>query len=81
MTFKTAFLAGLLLMLGALCHPARTRARPQRAERARCPALLSELARVASLSAEQRRRELAGLEASDASTMDGVSAGRPAGAR
>ena len=62
MTFKTAFLAGLLLMLGACATPLeRAPVRSVQSE-PDAPALLSELARVASLSAEQRRRELAGLE-------------------
>ena len=70
MTFKSTFLAGLLLMLGACATvperptataatPATTTAQPTRLN---ATALLSELARVASLSPEQRRHELAGLE-------------------
>jgi hypothetical protein len=62
MTIKTVFLAGLLLTLGAcatpLEHPA-FRITPTGLDAA---GLASELARVAALSAEQRRRELAALE-------------------
>jgi hypothetical protein len=62
MTFKSVFLAGLLLTLGACAtpseHPAIRTSQPGPG----APALLSELTRVAALSAEQRRRELAGLE-------------------
>ncbi|HWR76031.1 MAG TPA: hypothetical protein VN283_02325 [Thiobacillus sp.] len=62
MTFKSVFLAGLLLTLGACAtpseHPAIRTSQPGPA----APALLNELTRVAALSAEQRRRELAGLE-------------------
>ena len=70
MTFKSTFLAGLLLTLGACAAvperptataaiPAPTAAQPTRLS---ATALLSELTRVASLSPEQRRHELAGLE-------------------
>lgn len=69
MTFKSTFLAGLLLTLGACAAvselpttaaiPATTTAQPTRLN---ATALLSELTRVASLSPEQRRHELAGLE-------------------
>ena len=67
MTIKSTFLAGLLLMSGACvavperpaaASPATTNA----LTRLDATALLSELARVASLSPEQRRRDLAGLE-------------------
>jgi len=62
MTFKSVFLAGLLLILGACAAPLeRAPVRSVQSE-PDAPALLSELARVASLSAEQRRRELAALE-------------------
>jgi len=62
MTLKTLLLAGLLLTLGACATlpdqpPSRTP--PAGLDTA---ALSSELARVAALSAEQRRRELAGLD-------------------
>jgi hypothetical protein len=61
MTFKTAFLAGLVLTLGACATPPDQPARntPTGLDTA---GLSSELARVAALSGEQRRRELAGLE-------------------
>ena len=68
MTFKSIFLAGLLLMLGACtamperppaATPATTTAQPTGLG---ASALLRELTRVAALSPEQRRRELAGLE-------------------
>ena len=70
MTFKSTFFAGLLLMLGGCAAvperptakaatPAATTAPSTRLD---ATALLSELTRVASLSPEQRRRELAGLE-------------------
>jgi hypothetical protein len=62
MTFKSVFLAGLLLTLGACAtpseHPAIRASQPGPG----APVLLTELTRVAALSAEQRRRELAGLE-------------------
>lgn len=62
MTFKTGLLAGLLLALGACASPPeRPVPRPPQAETA-ASGLLSELARVSALSAEQRRRELAELE-------------------
>ena len=90
MTFKSIFLAGLLLMLGACATvperptataatPATTTAQPTGLN---ATALLSELARVAALSPEQRRHELAGLESErrldDARRFQ---LGRPAGAR
>lgn len=68
MTFKSTFLAGLLLTLGAcaavperpsVATPAPTAAQPTRLN---ATTLLNELVRVASLSPEQRRHELAGLE-------------------
>jgi hypothetical protein len=65
MTFKSTFLAGLLLMLGACAAvPERPPAATPATTTARldATALLSELTRVASLSPEQRHRELAGLE-------------------
>ena len=70
MTIKSTFLAGLLLMLGACVavpeRPTATVATPATTNaltRLDATTLLSELTRVASLSSEQRRRELAGLEA------------------
>jgi len=62
MTFKTGLLAGLLLALGACTlPPERPVPRAPQAETA-ASGLISELARVSALSAEQRRRELAELE-------------------
>ena len=62
MTFKTVFLAGLLLMLGACATPLERPTVRNGQSEPDAPVMLNELARVASLSAEQRRRELAGLE-------------------
>ena len=61
MTLKSVFLAGLLLTLGACALPPEYPAFLSPGETG-APALLGELARVASLTPEQRRRELAGLE-------------------
>lgn len=61
MTLKSVLLAGLLLTLGACTLPPEYPAFLSAGEIG-APALLSELARVASLTPEQRRRELAGLE-------------------
>jgi len=61
MTLKSVLLAGLLLTLGACALPPEYPAFLSPGE-AGAPVLLSELARVASLTPEQRRRELAGLE-------------------
>jgi hypothetical protein len=64
MTFKTILLAGLLLGVGAcstLLPPERPAPRSISSVSA-SSALLSELARVAALSPEQRRRELADLD-------------------
>lgn len=64
MTLKSVLLAGLLLTLNAcvtLPAPERPAARASQTESGGA-ALLGELARVATLSAEQRRRELAELE-------------------
>jgi len=62
MTCKSVFLAGLLLTLGACTTPPeRPTSSAPRAE-SDAPVLLRELARVAALSAEQRRHELAGME-------------------
>ena len=62
MSIKSILLAAFMLMLGACAAPLErpTSRAPQNELDA--AALLSELARVASLSPEQRRRELAGLE-------------------
>ena len=65
MTFKSTFLAGLMLLLGGCAAvPERPPAAITATTIARldATALLRELSRVASLSPEQRRRELAGLE-------------------
>jgi ABC-type Fe3+-hydroxamate transport system substrate-binding protein len=67
MTFKSTFIAGLLLMLGGCAAmperpPAATATTTAQPTRLDATALLSELTRVASLSPEQRRRELAVLE-------------------
>ena len=62
MTLKSGLLAGLLLTLSACALPPEWPApRARQAEPAATP-LISELARVSALSAEQRRRELAELE-------------------
>jgi hypothetical protein len=64
MTFKTVLFSGLLLGLGAcstLPPPERPAPRINPSASATSP-LLSELARVAALTPEQRRRELADLE-------------------
>ena len=62
MTFKSVFLAGLLLMLGACAAPLERAPVRNGQSEPDAPVMLNELARVAALSAEQRRRELAGLE-------------------
>jgi len=64
MTLKSVLLAGLLLLSACAAPPAPERPpfRAVRAEPGGAAALLGELARVAALSAEQRRRELAELE-------------------
>lgn len=64
MTFKSVLFAGLLLALGACSAlPPPERPAPRANPSASATSLLlSELARVATLSAEQRRRELADLE-------------------
>jgi hypothetical protein len=64
MTFKSVLLAGLLLGLGA-CSTLPPPERPAPHVNPSGPGtavLLSELARVATLTPEQRRRELADLE-------------------
>ena len=66
MTFKSVLLAGLLLGLGACSSPPPPQ--PERPAPRITPSesgasvLLGELARVAALSPEQRRRELASLD-------------------
>lgn len=60
MTFKSVFLAGLLLTLGACATPLEHPA--FRLTEQEATAHLGELARVATLSGEQRRRELAELD-------------------
>ena len=62
MTFKSTVLAGLLLMLGACATPFEPPVFRSGQAGSNAPALLTELARVAALSPEQRRRELAGLD-------------------
>lgn len=62
MTFKSIVLAGLLLMLGACATPLEPPAFRSGQAESNAPALLTELARVAALSPEQRRRELTGLD-------------------
>jgi hypothetical protein len=61
MTLKSVFLAAVLLPGGASALPPEYPAFLCPGETG-APALLGELARVASLTPEQRRRELAGLE-------------------
>jgi len=61
MTFKSLFLAGMLLTLGGCAAPIEYPAFLGPGE-AGAPALLSELARVDALTPDQRRRELAALE-------------------
>jgi hypothetical protein len=62
MKIKSVFLAGLLLTLGACATPPEPPPARHSHTELDAPALLGELARVTALSAEQRRRELAGLE-------------------
>ncbi len=65
MIFKSALLASLLLMLSAcipLPAPGQASAPSLRVFGLGAPALLNELARVATLTPEQRRRELATLD-------------------
>jgi len=65
MTFKSVLLAGLLLTLGACAAPPWAGQPPASTYRVfglGATALLSELSRVASLSPEQRRHELAALD-------------------
>jgi hypothetical protein len=65
MIFKSVLLAGLLLTLSAcvpLPAPGQATAPGLRVFGLGAPALLNELARVATLSPEQRRRELATLD-------------------
>ena len=62
MTIKSVFLAGLLLTLGACTTPLERPTFTALQTGLGASALLNELTRVAALSPEQRRRELAGLE-------------------
>ena len=65
MTFKPVLLAGLLLTLNACVPPpapGQAAVPAYRVSGLGAPALLSELSRVATLSPEQRRRELATLD-------------------
>jgi hypothetical protein len=62
MTLKSALLAGLLLTLSACAHLPESSAPPARQSVPTAMGLVNELARVSTLSAEQRRRELADLE-------------------
>jgi hypothetical protein len=65
MTFKSVLLAGLLLTLSACAAPPWTSQAPVSTYRVfgvGASALLSELSRVATLSPEQRKRELAALD-------------------
>ena len=62
MTIKSVFLAGLLLTLGACATPLELPALRTAPHELDPAGLASELARVATLSSEQRSRELAGLE-------------------
>ena len=62
MTLRIALLAGLLLTLGACALPPEWPGPHVRQAEPAASALNSELARVAALSDEQRRRELADLE-------------------
>jgi hypothetical protein len=64
MTFLRPFIvAGLLLSLGACALPPEYPAFGPNASEQKAVALMSELSRVAALSAEQRRREVAALDA------------------
>ncbi|MDP1644776.1 MAG: hypothetical protein Q8K35_00675 [Thiobacillus sp.] len=62
MTIKSVLLAAFMLMLGACAAPPERPAFPAPQTGLGASALLSELTRVAALSPDQRRRELAGLE-------------------
>jgi hypothetical protein len=62
MTFKPILVAALLLSVGGCAHPPEYPSFLTPEEPA-ASVLLGELARVAALSPERRRRELAGLEA------------------
>lgn len=62
MTVKPLLLAGLLMTLGACTQLADAPALRALQPDSGAHAMLAELARVATLSAEQRRRELAALE-------------------
>jgi len=64
MTFLRPFIvAGLLLSLGGCALPPEYPAFGPNASEQKAVALMSELSRVAALSAEQRRREVAALDA------------------
>ena len=62
MTLKPILLAGLLLTLSACVNLAEHSAPRSAQVGSDATMMLNELARAAALSAEQRRRELAGLE-------------------
>jgi len=62
MTLKSVLLAAFMLMLGACAAPPERPTLPAPQTGLGASALLSELTRVAALSPDQRRRELAGLE-------------------
>jgi hypothetical protein len=64
MTLKSGLLAGFLLTLSACALPPESPAPRARQAEPIASVLISELARVSALSAEQRRRELADLEGS-----------------
>ena len=62
MTLNTLFLAGLILTLGACATPLERPVTFAGLAKSETSVMLDELSRVAVLSADQRRRELAGLE-------------------
>ncbi len=62
MTYQSLLLAGLILMLGACTAPIERPAAYVSPPELDAPAMLGELSRAGALSAEQRRRELSGLE-------------------
>ena len=62
MTFKSFIVAGLLLSLGACAVPPNSAAFRFTPPEQEATLRLNELSRVATLSAEQRRREVAELE-------------------
>jgi hypothetical protein len=63
MTLKPFIAAGLLLTLGACALPPEYPTLGLSSSEHKAAALMSELSRVATLSAEQRRREVAALDA------------------